>query len=342
MLTPGHKILQSLEKSLKYPVAAYYSTASPLSEWEAESIAEALEVIGGGPRLGFIIQSLGGDPNAARLMIKLLREYYEEIDVFVPSHAYSAGTLFALGSDRIWMGPTSRLGPIDPQVRMDERLIIPEDKSDTQNRSDTFVSTQIIHDFLEWSGVIEGERSLDYSVDLDKLATLIGPLNPWNIGWYERVKKEVRVHALGLLSEYLLKNDPDPEQKAEAIVNALMESFISHNTSILRTEARQIGLPVLDCKAAVWKKLSDLTDFYNRMILASDGVVAILESSNGAGNVKFNKPVFPCPNCADPLIFSSGHKFCSSCGHEIQKECKKCAKPQKDHWKHCAYCGNQN
>lgn len=36
--------------------------------------------------------------------------------VIVPDQAKSAGTLFVLGADRIYMGPTSDLGPVDPQL----------------------------------------------------------------------------------------------------------------------------------------------------------------------------------------------------------------------------------
>lgn len=37
------------------------------------------------------------------------------LTVIVPDQAKSAGTLFVLGADHIYMGPTSDLGPVDPQ-----------------------------------------------------------------------------------------------------------------------------------------------------------------------------------------------------------------------------------
>ncbi len=40
----------------------------------------------------------------------------------VPDQAKSAGTLFALGADRIYMGPTSDLGPVDPQFMLSGSL----------------------------------------------------------------------------------------------------------------------------------------------------------------------------------------------------------------------------
>ena len=40
--------------------------------------------------------------------------------VIVPDYAKSAGTLIALGADRIVMGETSELGPIDPQITLSD------------------------------------------------------------------------------------------------------------------------------------------------------------------------------------------------------------------------------
>ena len=43
------------------------------------------------------------------------------VRVIVPDYAKSAGTLMALGADRIIMSETSELGPIDPQVILADR-----------------------------------------------------------------------------------------------------------------------------------------------------------------------------------------------------------------------------
>ena len=38
--------------------------------------------------------------------------------MIVPNQAKSAGTLFVLGADHIYLGPTSDLGPVDPQFQL--------------------------------------------------------------------------------------------------------------------------------------------------------------------------------------------------------------------------------
>ena len=45
-----------------------------------------------------------------------------KLTVIVPDQAKSAGTMFVLGADRVYMGPTSDLGPVDPQFPLPGRV----------------------------------------------------------------------------------------------------------------------------------------------------------------------------------------------------------------------------
>ena len=56
-------------------------------------------------------------------MVTALRPVYAEVTVIVPDRAMSAGTIFALSADRIMMDHLSCLGPIDPQIEKDGRLV---------------------------------------------------------------------------------------------------------------------------------------------------------------------------------------------------------------------------
>jgi len=49
-------------------------------------------------------------------MVRSAHERCSELVVIVPDQAKSAATIFALGADRILMGTSSDLGPIDPQI----------------------------------------------------------------------------------------------------------------------------------------------------------------------------------------------------------------------------------
>jgi hypothetical protein len=64
-----------------------------------------------------MINSPGGDANAAEKLLKMCRfRFTKKFNVIVP-YAKSAGTLVALGADRIFMSYLSELGPVDPQVQ---------------------------------------------------------------------------------------------------------------------------------------------------------------------------------------------------------------------------------
>lgn len=57
----------------------------------------------------------GGDGETAIRLVRQAQSRCRALTVIVPDQAKSAGTLFVLGADHIYMGPTSDLGPVDPQ-----------------------------------------------------------------------------------------------------------------------------------------------------------------------------------------------------------------------------------
>jgi hypothetical protein len=68
----------------------------------------------------------GGSAQQVSRFVNCLRSRFEDVDVLVTSFCMSAGTLFALSADRIWMTPRACLGPIDPQVpTTDGRRLVP-------------------------------------------------------------------------------------------------------------------------------------------------------------------------------------------------------------------------
>jgi G3E family GTPase len=53
----------------------------------------------------------------------VIRHHYDEVDFLVPDRAMSAGTVFVMAGDRIFMNYFSCLGPIDPQIVKDDELV---------------------------------------------------------------------------------------------------------------------------------------------------------------------------------------------------------------------------
>ena len=68
-----------------------------------------------------ILHTPGGLAEAAQTIVDYLRNKFGSIDVLIPTYALSAGTMIALGCDRIVMGRQSQLGPTDPQLIVGNR-----------------------------------------------------------------------------------------------------------------------------------------------------------------------------------------------------------------------------
>lgn len=71
-----------------------------------------------GQDLHVLLDSPGGDGETAIRMVRSMQARCRELTVIVPDQAKSAATLIALGAHHILMGPTSDLGPVDPQFRL--------------------------------------------------------------------------------------------------------------------------------------------------------------------------------------------------------------------------------
>jgi hypothetical protein len=76
--------------------------------------------------LGIALTTPGGEAEAVEKMVEIVRHHYGAVYFIVPSAALSAGTIFALSGDKIYMDYASSLGPIDPQVPdKDGKYLVP-------------------------------------------------------------------------------------------------------------------------------------------------------------------------------------------------------------------------
>lgn len=66
--------------------------------------------------LGVCITTPGGQAEVVEKCVEILRHHYDQLYFIVPRMAMSAGTIFCMAGDKIYMDYASSLGPIDPQV----------------------------------------------------------------------------------------------------------------------------------------------------------------------------------------------------------------------------------
>lgn len=75
------------------------------------------------PALVVILDTPGGVVEVVERIVRVFRQNYQEVRFLVPDRALSAGTILALSGDAILMDYHSVLGPIDPQVERDGKLV---------------------------------------------------------------------------------------------------------------------------------------------------------------------------------------------------------------------------
>lgn len=75
-------------------------------------------------RLIILLTTGGGFIDPVQRMVDTLRRHYRIVDFVIPNYAYSAGTIFTLSGDSIYMDYYSRLGPIDPQIESQKGLLV--------------------------------------------------------------------------------------------------------------------------------------------------------------------------------------------------------------------------
>ena len=75
--------------------------------------------------LHIMLVTPGGDGEMALRLLRSAQQRCKELTVVVPDRAKSAGTIFTLGAHHILMGPTSDLGPVDPQIVLGPNQLVP-------------------------------------------------------------------------------------------------------------------------------------------------------------------------------------------------------------------------
>lgn len=110
--------LRELELYFESDVIFHYGEIHPSLEKSFRDFIEQLkkDTEFERPRLTVVLNTPGGSAETVEKMVNIIRFHYEEVYFVVPDYAMSAGTIFCMSGDRIYMDYSSSLGPIDPQV----------------------------------------------------------------------------------------------------------------------------------------------------------------------------------------------------------------------------------
>lgn len=109
--------LSELENYFSADVIFYYGPiGSEFIKIFRDFIEDLREEPGKKDKLTLILNTAGGSVEVVEKFVEIIRYHYKEVNFVVPDVALSAGTIFCMSGDKIFMDYSSSLGPIDPQV----------------------------------------------------------------------------------------------------------------------------------------------------------------------------------------------------------------------------------
>lgn len=235
---------------------------------------EHLDAVGPTQKISLLLHTNGGDTSAAWRLINLLHTFCDELEVIVPSKAMSAGTLISLGADRIVMTKQAALGPIDPSINHPLNPGVP-----SMPNVRAPVSVEAIRGYLDHAaelGIRDGAQMTQLLIDL------AAKVHPLVLGQIFRSRAQIR-----FLAGKLLKRQVTDADKAKQIIDFLCAESGSHDYTINRREALELGLRVEKPDSALYQLIREFHQSYTKelQLLEPFDPFGLLAGSNSAGYV---------------------------------------------------------
>lgn len=117
--------LAEIEDHLNADVLTYYGDIIEGAEGAFLQVVEQIALQKAHDRLFIILTTNGGSATAVERLVNIVRRHYATVNFIVPDRAFSAGTIFCMSGDEIYMDYFSVLGPIDPQIQNKEGKWVP-------------------------------------------------------------------------------------------------------------------------------------------------------------------------------------------------------------------------
>jgi ClpP class serine protease len=114
-------LVKELEAKLDADVMSISGALRPGVDNRVRDAAEASEEHR--DSVAVILHTTGGVVEIVERIATVIRHHWSDVSFIVPDYALSAGTVLAMSGDRIYMDYFSILGPIDPQVEREGKLV---------------------------------------------------------------------------------------------------------------------------------------------------------------------------------------------------------------------------
>lgn len=234
---------------LSYVTGDRWQLETRISTEIIDLFVKHLDATGPVKRLSLVLYTNGGDTAAAWRLVNLLQTFSDELEVIIPAKALSAGTLISLGANRIVMTKQAALGPIDPSV------------NHPLNPPNPFaMHTQVPVSVEAVRGYLDGARK-EYAASDQTIATLLldlaNKVHPLVLGQIFRSREQIR-----FLAKKLLVRQVQNDDQSAKIIDFLCAESGSHDYTINRREARELGLNIEVPSPDLYSLLTELHDSY--------------------------------------------------------------------------------
>jgi hypothetical protein len=198
-------------------------------------------------QLDVVINSGGGDMNAAFQMVQLLRMHTKSLKACVPFLAKSAATLICLGADTIVLDELAQLGPLDTQIYEEKKAgkgefvsALNPFKTLEQLQKYSIETLDIAVKMVISRSDLDLDECIKHAINFVRVTTgpLFSKLDPEKLGEYTRALSVGTEYGNRLLRRY--KNWDD--EKVNEVLERLVHGYPSHDYIIDYIELKEIGL----------------------------------------------------------------------------------------------------
>ncbi len=228
-----------------------------------------LDEIGVVNKISLVLYTRGGNTLAAWSIVNLIRQFCEEFEVIIPNKAQSAGTLISIGANTIVMTKQATLGPVDPSINTPLNPRIEGAPPDAK----VPVSVEAVNGFLELAK--SNMNELDTNAIKDLIIQLSQKVHPLVLGEVFRSKSQIQ-----MLSTKLLSRSGIDDNKIEGIVSFLCSESGSHDYTIHRREARDLGLNIEKPNYEFYSEIKALYDDFSAELRLTERWDPIRELGN--------------------------------------------------------------
>lgn len=204
--------------------------------------------------LHLLLDTPGGDGETAIRLVRQAQSRCRELTLIVPNQAKSAGTLLAMGAHHIMMGPTSDLGPVDPQFESPE--------------GHGLYSAKDLIAAVDNAEAALAENPNSYPVHVSLLADV-------NAVMVQQARSALE--RSGDLVWEALQSNPDrstedAKEIAESVQKKLIDLPTNHGATFGANDVEQTGLPVIhadpasDQWALIWLLWTKYFNLWQRVI----------------------------------------------------------------------------